>query len=253
MMEEERDIELAESYLLHRMTEQEAAAFEKRIAADEVLSEKVEILRALIDSIKEEDAKTLRAVLKHKEAGVSNKPNNRKPIRRNIFRAAAILILLFGLFAILYPSFHNGQTEVEELASKYKPFEPGLPVLMDHTTNIDFNEAMNLFRSGDFFTAGRNFNELLNNNPSNDTLLYFSALCNFEIKNYTLAEKNLKILLLENESVWKQKAEWWLALTLVAESKKEEAVIILEKIQANPRHAFSKSASALLCEEYFKK
>ncbi|HBG71764.1 MAG: hypothetical protein A2W93_06365 [Bacteroidetes bacterium GWF2_43_63] len=252
-MDEEKDIELAESYLLHRMTEQEAAAFEKRMIADEELVTNVEILRTLIDKIKEEDEKNLRSVLKNKEAGFSDKRGNRKPIRRIVFRAAAILILMLALFAILYPSLRSNQSNTIELATKYKPSEPGLPVLMDHTTNINFNEAMNLFRSGDFSAAGRNFNEMLSKKPVNDTLLYFSALCHFETNNYSMAEKNLKKLLLEKESVWNQKAEWWLALTLVAEDKKAEAAISLEKIQNNPHHSFSKSASALLCEEYFNK
>ena len=252
MMDEERDIELAEKYAMQRMDSDEAAAFERRFEAEPELKNTVEALQELMTSLKEADKNQLRVMIRQQEEKIKSHKPHKTPFRKQILRIAAVMLVLIGITTILYFTAFTNSSSGEKLAHQYKPSEPGLPVLMDHASPADFNEAMNLFRAEEYSQAQTAFTSLLKQAPTNDTLLYFSSVCNFELNNFQQAEKYLKHVALDTKSVWKEKANYWLALTLLAEDKKDEARNLLLKIESDKTLIFSKKASKLLQEKYFR-
>jgi hypothetical protein len=251
MIDEEKDIELAELYLQHRMTDEEASAFEKRLKKEPYLENLVEMLRKVISELKNDDSRQLKRQLENKEKELSSHKSVKKPFYHAGLRIAAGFIVLLGLFSLCYYAFFNTGENPEKLALKYKPVEPGLPVLMDNTSKKDKSEAMNIFRSDNFEKAGEMYGRLLEKDPYNDTLLYFKAICDFEQNEYTGSETNLNKLLLYTTSVWRDKGGWWLALAMIAQDRKEEARQLLLQIQSNKWNEFSGKASELLREKYF--
>lgn len=251
MTDEERDIELTESYLLHRMTDEEATAFEKRLKEEPHLENLVDMLREMISELKSEDSRQLKQELEKKEREMVSHKTAKKPFRSTGLRVAAGIVVLLGLFSLLYYVFYYTGENPEKLALKYKPVEPGLPVLMDNNSEKDKSEAMNIFRSDDFEKAGEMYGRLLEKDPDNDTLLYFKAVCEFEQNNYSGSAKELNKLLQDTTSVWRDKGEWWLALAMIARDNKEEAKQLLLQIQSNKGNEYSGNATELLREKYF--
>jgi len=252
MTDEERNIELAEKYVMQRMNSDEAAAFERRMKVEPELQNTVDALQELIRALKTADEDQLREMLRKQEEKIITQKPLKTPLRKQLLRIAAVMLVLIGIASILYFSVFTNSPSGEKPAQQYKPSEPGLPVLMDHAAPTDFNEAMNLFRAEEFSKAQTAFAALLKQSPSNDTLLYFSSVCNFELNNFQQAEKYLKRVASDTNSVWKEKAEYWLSLALLAEDKKDESRILLLKIESDKTHLFSKKASELLQEKYFR-
>lgn len=251
-MDEERDIELAEKYVMQHMNSDEAAAFERRMQIEPELQSTVAALQELISALKTADEDQLREMLRKQEEKIITQKHPKTPFRKQFLQIAAVMLVLIGIATILYFSVFTNSPSGEKLAQQYKPSEPGLPVLMDHAAQTDFNDAMNLFRAEEFSKAQAEFAELLKQAPTNDTLLYFSSICNFELHNFSQSEYNLKRVISDTNLVWKEKAEYWLALVLLAEDKKDEAKILLLKIESDKTHLFSKKSADLLKEKYFK-
>lgn len=252
MTDEERDIELAEKYVMQRMNSDEAAAFERRMEADPELQNTVSAFQELMSSLKAADKDQLREMLRKQEENINTHKQNKKPFRKYLIRIAALLLILIGAASILYFTVFRNNSSNEKLALQYKPTEPGLPVLMDKSEPADINEAMNLFRAEEFSKAQSAFAALLKQAPTNDTLLYFISVCHFELNNFPQAESYLKRVVSDSNPVWKEKAEYWLSLALLAEDKKDESRTILLKIESDKTHLFSKKASELLREKYFR-
>lgn len=251
-MEEEKNIELAESYLLHRMTDEEAAAFEQILLIDPEMEHRVETLRSLLAVLKEKDREQLQQRLKIKEAGFrSGKFKKTSTSRIHFFKLAAAVVILIAVFSILFTSFYREKNNVEELTQKYKPIEPGLPVLMDNSDSRQFSDAMSLFQDAKFKESLAVFDPMLAENPTNDTLLFYVSLCNFELENYAVAQNKLEMVLSCENSVWVEKSEWWLALSFLSQNEKAKSRLLLQKIEAEKGHLFNEKAGQLLVEDYF--
>jgi len=252
MMDEERDIELAEKYAIQRMNSDEAAAFERRLEADPELQKTVVAFQELMSSLKAADKNQLSEILRQQEEKINTHKQHKKTFPKILIRIAAFLLILFGAASVMYYTVFRNDSSVEKLAIQYKPTEPGLPVLMDNSESADIDEAMNMFRAEEFQKAQTAFAALLKQAPTNDTLLYFISVCYFELNNFPQAESYFKRVVSDSNPVWKEKAEYWLALALLAEDKKDESRILLLKIESDKTHIFSKKASELLREKYFR-
>ena len=90
-MDEERDIELAEKYVMQHMNSDEAAAFERRMEADPELQNTVAAFQELMSSLKAADKDQLREMLRKQEENINTHKQNKKPFRKYLIRIAALL------------------------------------------------------------------------------------------------------------------------------------------------------------------
>ncbi len=243
------NIEVIEKYLLGKMTQEERTLFEKRLSTDSDLKLETEIVSSIIFSIKSNDSNRLREELFKTENEIQNKNKTKQiPV---FLKIAAILLVAFIPAAYFILNYFNNQ-ELPKLAEQYKPTETGLPVLMSNTSDKEFNGAMSLFQAKRYNDARNEFIKISNKKPNNDTLLFFNALCSFELEEFEIAETNLKTILRFKYSYWKEKSEWWLTLSLLSQNKKQEARMILVNIQSSENHKFKKEAEKLLSEKVFQ-
>jgi hypothetical protein len=110
---------------------------------------------------------------------------------------------------------------------------------------------MSLFQDEKFEESLLLFDGLLTEKLANDTLLFFDALCNFELEKYSEAQKKLEMVLSCENSVWIEKSEWWLALSFLSQNEKAKSRLLLQKIEAEKGHLFNEKAGQLLVEDYF--
>ena len=163
---------------------------------------------------------------------------------RNWLKYAAILIPLLGIGYFMMDRTSNN------LYSTFYEREVGLPVTMGNTHKIVFNEAMNTFKDNEFKEALLGFNDLLEHNPSNDTLLYFIGCANLELENLDKAilsfnEVNEPLLL-------KEKSEYRLVLVYLKKEDYQSAKKVLQQIAANKNHRYNAVALTILKEPVFK-
>lgn len=242
------NIEVIEKYLLGKMTQEEKTLFEKKLSIDSDLKLETEIVSSMIFSIKSNDSNRLREELIKTENEIQSKNKTKQiPV---FLKIAAILLVVFIPAIYFFLNYIHNQ-ELPKLAVLYKPTEAGLPVLMSSNSDKDFNDAMSLFQAKRYYDARNEFIKISNKKPNNDTLLFFNALCSFELEDFGTAETNFKTVLQFKNSYWKEKSEWWLALSLLSQNKKQEARMILINIQSSENHKFQKDAEKLLSEKPF--
>jgi len=122
--------------------------------------------------------------------------------------------------------------------------EPGIPNSMGAVNDIEFINAMNEFKAGDFVTSGQVFKTLLKTDHANDTLLYFSGLC--DLRNREVKPAIEKFQQINVQSAFSIKATYRLAIAYWADGDTKKAIELLEKIKSDKNNPFSEQAEKAL-------
>ena len=164
----------------------------------------------------------------------------------NWLKYAAILIPFIG---IAYYSIFIKNDISKTLYTQYYEKDVGLPVTMDLTKDILYNESMNAFRDDDFKEALNGFELLMKSNPTNDTILYYSGCAKMELGK--LNNAILDFQKITSNTKFREKSEYRLALLHIKNKNFNSAKQILEKIKANKNHLYNTKAIKILKEEVF--
>jgi len=247
-----KHVELIEAYVEGRLSKQEKQDFEAKLITDTELAEELKLYKTLVAGIKdsglEKDKNNLKEELKEVDNNLDKKSSHGtktiilKRIKWYYYAAACVLLLIIPLYFIVT------ENPTEKLLSNYYEKDKGLPVLMSGSKNISLDNAMNLYKQEKYKEAKQAFNELLKDKPMNDTLNYYSALSSFELEKYNKAIKQFTIILQNDTSVFKEKAEYYLGLTYFAVDKIQQAKELFNKIAANPSHRYQEKAQDILRE-----
>ncbi|NGX84455.1 hypothetical protein [Aequorivita sp. KMM 9714] len=139
------------------------------------------------------------------------------------YSAAAILILLFGIFWML----DSNNTAEKIFAENFKP-DIGLPLKMGNADSYEFYEGMLDYKQENYKKAISKWEVLLKDNPENDTLNYFLGVANLALGD---ASESLKYLTNQErfqEGMFKEEAAYYTALAKIKEGKIEEAKNLLK-------------------------
>jgi len=249
MSEDFKNIELIELYLEGKLSEKESLLFKNRLLIDEDLKEELDIYKQTISIIKENNTNLLKEELNlldnklDKELdfqSIKIKNNKQFPLKRVMGIAASILIIVgFSLYLF-------SKSENERLYSKYYIKDNGLPVTMS-VSNNSLNTVMNFYKLGETDKAYTEISKF----SENDTVIFYKAVFLLELNKNS--EANILFNRLPQQSVFKQKAQYYYALSLLVANKKEESKKVLQVIVNTKNHKYSEQANKLLQEEYFKK
>ena len=134
--------------------------------------------------------------------------------------AAAItgLVIFLGIYKSTAP--YNAK-----LFNQYFTDDDGTPSLMGNKSS-SFDEAMVYYKSGDYQKAALDFNNLLDQQKSNDTLKYYEALCQVKLNNNPKALKLLGTISTKKGGDLYVKTAWYTALVLVKKGETEKALPI---------------------------
>lgn len=87
--------------------------------------------------------------------------------------------------------------------------------------------------------------------PTNDTLHYYLGVCYYQMDDPINAIRNFRAVLRQPQSVWDQKAQFRLGLSLLKAEKSAEARVLFEKISRQPHHVYREKAASILNEKEF--
>lgn len=170
--------------------------------------------------------------------------------RKNLswMKVAAVIIPIIGVSTLFY--LYQQPAELDDLYAEYYIQEKGLPNLMSSSPDKQFDEAMSAFKDEAYEEAQTEFRALLNQNHENDTLRYYTACSNLELKNYQEAIEDFNKV--KGTSVFREKSEFRLALCFLQLNELGHSKKILEKISNSDNHEFKDVAIEMLKEPAFE-
>ncbi|WP_372757236.1 tol-pal system YbgF family protein [Mariniflexile sp.] len=225
---EEQDYIVFENYLLEALSEAEKNAFEARLNTDTKFKESFNTYKELSSFLKNkfENESASTAFQENLKSISNNYFGNQKTSKKIIkfkpwqYAVAASIALLIGIVM-----FNNFSTPVY---SDYANYE-SISLTVRGGQDGLLKTAENAFNTKDFAKAEIAFKELLITDENNTELQFYRGVTNIELNNYALADWLLKGLK-EGNSVYKNKATWYLALSKLKQKDYDATLEILKTI-----------------------
>ena len=209
--------EIIDKYLRGELNAEQLDKFLKNLQSDGDLQKKITLRKLIVAGISQSYAEDLKSKLAEFDRSLENKKRFQFS-----WKMAAVFAVLIISGSIFYLSIQQPNPYDFDIV------EPGLPNAMGANNTIELNNAMNTFKVGDYVASGKSFEKLLTSNPKNDTLLYFTGLCEFLNKKNELAIQKWNQI--ETSSIFFGKTEYRLAIAYWAIGEEKKAVVLLEKI-----------------------
>ncbi len=214
--------EQIENYLSNLLSLDEKKAFETELATNTQLAEELAIYKA-INATMQQNIESNETLLKetiaplqqqyfNNNAKVVAMPSNKGKVRKIIFAglsAAAILVLVFTLVPM-----GSNKTNTE-LYAQYAPFEKIENTTRGGTTQNTENKALALYNNKNYKEAIPLLQSLKDSNLQLQMLLGISLL---ETSDYNNAQIEFASIA-KGQSVFVEKANWYIALTYLKQNK----------------------------------
>ncbi len=211
-----------ESYLDNEMTSDEKSNFENQLKTDSQLEESFELYKEATQFLAHKfDAKTINFKQNLESISKENFADKQKAkviaFKPWYYAAAASLVIGFGLWFM-----NQGNPNY----SDYNQHETAM-FLERSEANVNLKEAQEAFNGKKYPQAIVAFEKIGNaKSPETD---YFFAIALIETRNYTKAEKLLKIIK-DGTSVYNTKALWYLALSNLKQENFDQCKLYLKEI-----------------------
>lgn len=224
-------------YLQGKMSSEEHSAFEADMNTNSELKKAIEDHKSLIFTIEAASAKDeLNRIMNREKA----KQGKTIGIRRSWMAVAASLAILVTSFFLIRNSGGGNQG----LYAEFYQVDPGLPTTMSAESDVQFTEAMVLYKQGEYSRALAEFEKLATDQPASDTLLFYQGICHLELDQAEISAKLLKEVE-ASSTLFGEKAQWYRALSLLKSSDLIGAESILESISGQSGHRYFQEANLL--------
>lgn len=234
-----------ERYLAGEMSEAEKLWFLKELDGNENLRKEVELRKNTDAVLRNQDVINLRGKLHSiemkRQADISDsKPGKRYRIGYTVAAGALLISVALVLFTT------NRLSDDEILDQYYKTYEVStVSRAGDLAPNTDYDLAIEYYRIHDFKNAAIYFNRVLESEPGNMHSALLNGVSNFEISNYPEANKSFVRVINDNNNLYIDHAQWYLALCYIKTGEREMAVERLMVVKAS-KSVYSKDASRVL-------
>lgn len=231
---ENEEFDQIDLYLLGKMSETDAAEFSLELNRNPDLSTRVQIRKAILTELENEYKADLKRRLQRHD-----KSNSRRLYNRILIPAAAVLlVVLVGTLIFL-----NRNSAVD--FAEYDLYEEGIPNFMNQDNEkIQFHEAMNHFKMGDFEASRDEFQNLLNKGLATDTILYYTGVSYYRTEELREAQNFLNQI--DSASSFYKKAQFRSSVIDYQLGETEKAVLQLETIAADPASPYHEQALSFL-------
>ncbi len=238
--------ELLVRYLDGELSGTEKENLEQQLATDNSLQEELESLKTAREAVKQFGLHHTvtgihREMMKEMQLPVRKMNTTRRIIRYSIAVAASIILAVGGI--MVYHIFTLSSNRI--FASNYRSYELG--TLRDggtHETPVE-----KAYRE-------KNYKEVVALTEKSQVAReesFLSAMSYLELNNNTMAIERFKRVLFLNQEdksgLWKDEAEYYLALTYVRNKDFDLALELLYKMQGNPTHLYNQKITRKLIRQ----
>ncbi|GEM_PF-1386323 len=241
---------LLDKYLMSNMSEDEKAAFEKRLREDDVLRKEYENQKKIVDFIKAGALKEKLDEL-HLKHQLKNKNHRRFYLYTTLAVAASFMVVLS--FWFLYQPAVG--TPYEQMIASVYYKDPGLPTLMSSDEHDkEFDLAMIEYKQGDYRSSLDRLMGLNETVPQNDTIRFYMGVNWYELGNHQRAGQVFEDLRNSGSDYVREKAQWFSALTYLQLENREEAERLFTKIAEDYSHMYNRDAenAQIMMERFFE-
>lgn len=233
-----------ERYNAGEMDEAEKQWFRKELSGNEKLRMEVELRKKTDNILKSQDILNLRnklnAIEKQREVGIPVKKSGRPIIR---YAAVIAALVIIGGLAL---SSHKKMSSDEIISKYYKPYETAAASRsVEVVKNNDYNLALEYYDIHDFRNAAIYFNKVVESEPGNMHSTLLNGISNFENHNYPAARNSFSKVIEDNDNLYIDHAQWYLAMCYVITDEKDKAVQQLSMIE-NSNTIYRKDARKVL-------
>jgi tetratricopeptide (TPR) repeat protein len=234
-----------ERYIDGEMSESEKLWFRKEMDGNPGLRDEIELRRKTDEVLRRTDIINLREKLVNIEYHVKSAKLHHSPWNE-ILRYAAIIagvaVLAGGLLLIPRQKLDN-----DEIMEKYySPYEPPSSSRSGSIAkNADYNLALEYYKVKDYQDAAVYFSKVVESEPGNMNSWLLNGISNFEISNYPEAKISFKTVVEDNNNLYVDHAQWYLALCNIKTGELKKAKELLLAIE-NSESIHSKDARKVL-------
>ncbi|OFY62297.1 MAG: hypothetical protein A2V64_05470 [Bacteroidetes bacterium RBG_13_43_22] len=213
-----------ERYNAGEMNEAERAWFLKELDNNEKLRKEVELRKKTDMVLKNHNVIQLRNKLSEIERKRAAEKPVKNPVKRMSLRYAAVItgFILVGSITLYF----NGRslTNDEILDRFYKSYEVTSPSRSQQAIlNSDYSTAIEYYNVHDYRNAALYFNKVLDNDPKYMESTMLHGISNFEVKNYPDAKSSFIKVIDNNDNLFIEDAQWYLALCYLRTDNQDKA------------------------------
>ena len=224
------------SYFIERynagdMSDSEKQWFLKELDGNEKLRNEVNLRKRTDEVLESQNIISLRGKLsgieKRREANIPVR-NSKKPAYLNYAAVIAVLVLIGSI------TMFSGKTlSSDKIMNRYyKVYEPPTGQRsVQSGTNADFTLALELYNTHDYEKAAILFNKVVESNPKDMQSTLLNGIANFENNKYPEAKRSFGNVINDNNNLYIDQAQWYLALCYVKTDEREKAIQQLEIIK----------------------
>jgi tetratricopeptide (TPR) repeat protein len=164
--------------------------------------------------------------------------------------ATVIMFIMAGIALMVFTRFEHSQSLLYYYDEK-EDFSQVIPMSMTEQIAAASTALASKPEPGRYLQP---LYKQLIHKPHNDTLHYYLGVAYYQMDDPTNAIRSFRTVLRQPRSVWEQKAQFRLGLSLLKAKNTAEARALFEKISRQPHHPYREKAASVLNEkEFFKK
>jgi tetratricopeptide (TPR) repeat protein len=234
-----------ERYNSFEMTESERQWFLKEMEGNEQLKREVAIRKQTDDILKKHSVMSFRSKLSDLEKSRLERINKRSLKRMAILRYAAVFA---GITIVTSLLLFTGQTVTsEEIVDQfYNTYEaPAAQRSAATEANTDYILGLKYYNEHDYRNAASLFTKVLEINPNDMQTYLLSGVSNMEVKQYSEAKRSFTTVIDDNNNLFIESAQWYLALCYLKTEEKDKATHLLLAIR-DEKGLYSRDAKKVL-------
>lgn len=242
MKDDEEDIELIEAYLRGTLDEQALAAFQRRRQDDPEFDREVIDYSQIINQIRTTHEKNFMNKLRHWDSEIENRQELKVIPLRRIFliAASALLFALAGVYV-----FRNSQSDHEQLFQEY--FQPYDNVISERSGRNDSQQkGMELYDQKKYDEAIIHLKRAASEDSDNPALKCYLGIAYLAGGHAQEAKTIFEAMVHDDHELFKEVAEWNLAMTYLKLDTETSLKKTLEGIIQQKNHVYHKQAADLL-------
>lgn len=233
-------IKLIEDYLDGTLNESERKQFEEKLMCDVEFNQLCELHKEVNESIRDTNFYQFHSLVKQVDTAYFNKPHEYPPVEhasglavkyKNLMRFAALLLVVFGIAAVLKFAFFYG-AQPERLFDRYYEAYSADIVMRSALSegNILENAVMD-YNRGEYATALRKLNELTSENQKNHLAWFYKGLTCLALDQTSEAIGSFRMIDADWNHPLLEHRNWYLALALLHNNNREEAIVVFSEIR----------------------
>jgi len=187
--------------------------------------------------------------LRNKLSEIENQRNKGVPVKKSIRHLYLKYAALFAglILAGSVYVYNNRSLSNREILDKYYTSYEVTSVSRSQTTiiNSDYSTALEYYNVHDFRNAALYFSKVLESDPKFIESTMLNGVANFEDRNYPEAEQSFSKVIINNDNLYLEDAQWYLALCYLNTdeiNKAKNQLIMIKKSES----IYKKNATKIL-------